>query len=139
MLNAHLLKWRPVLNVEHRMMFGRLDSVVSVGLIEIPRCRMDTSADLQTARNVVCILILAERVSVMNVETCIDSKKEMNQLGCAMNVRAHLKSVRVVKSVSQICLDNALTVTMLTVMFVMVSMKTVIVVLNIQNGSNSTQ
>jgi hypothetical protein len=51
----------------------------------------------------------------------------MNQLGSVMTVRTHLKSVHAVKSVSQICLDNALTVTMLTVMFVMEFMtKTVV-------------
>jgi hypothetical protein len=97
-LNAHLLKWRPVVNVEHRMMFGRLDFVVSVGLIEIPRCRMDTSADLQSVKIVKCILILAEHVNVMNVETYIVSKKVMKQLRCAINARkTHLKSVLAVK------------------------------------------
>ena len=65
----------------------------------------------------------------MNVETCIGSKKAMNQLGCVMNVRTHLKSVRVVKSVSQICLDNVFTATMLTVMFVITLMTTVMIVL----------
>ena len=95
--------------------------------------------DLQTARNVVSILIRAERVSVTNVEICIVSKKAMNQLECAMNVRTHLKSVRVVKSVSQIWLDNVLTATMLTVMFDITLMTTVMIVLrtSTQNGLNS--
>jgi hypothetical protein len=95
--SAHLLKWRPVEDVIQPKESGRLDSVVSVGLINIPRCPMDTSADLRIARNVVSILIPAERVSVMNVEICIDLKKVMNQPGYAMNARTHLKSVRVVK------------------------------------------
>jgi hypothetical protein len=90
---------------------------------------MDTSADLQTARNAVCILIPAERVSARNVEIYIVSKKAMNQLGSAMTVRTHLKSVLAVKSVSQIWLDNVLTATMLTVMFGITLMMTVIIVL----------
>jgi hypothetical protein len=122
--SAHLLKWRPVVGVIRLKESGLLDFAVSVGLINIPKCQMDTSVDLRIAKNVACILIPAERVSVMNVETCIDSKKEMNQLGSAMNARNHLKSVLVVKSVSQICLDNVLTVTMLTVMFGITSMTT---------------
>lgn len=97
MSSAHLLKWRPVEDVIQPKEFGRLDFVVSVGLINIPRCPMDTSADLRIVRSVVSILILAERVSVMNVETCIVSKKAMNQLGFAMTAKNHLKSVRVVK------------------------------------------
>ena len=97
MSSAHLLKWRPVEDVIQPKEFGRLDFVLSVGSINIPRCRMDTSVDLQTARNVVSILIPAERVSVRNVEICIVSKKAMNQLECVMNVRTHLKSVLVVK------------------------------------------
>jgi hypothetical protein len=95
--SVHLLKWRPVEVVIQLKESGLLDFVLSVGLINIPKCRMDTSAGLKTARNVVSILILAERVNVMNVETYIDSKKAMNQLGSAMNVRTHLKSVLVVK------------------------------------------
>jgi hypothetical protein len=95
--SAHLLKWRPVEVVIRPKEFGRLDFVVSVGLIKIPRCPMDTSVDLQTARNVACILIPAERVSVMNVEISTVSKKVMKQLRCVMTVRTHLKSVLVVK------------------------------------------
>jgi hypothetical protein len=95
--SAHLLKWRPVEDVIQLKESGRLDFVISVGLIDIPRCPMGTSVDLRIARNVVCILIHAERVSVRNVETCIVSKKAMNQLGSAMTVRTHLKSVHVVK------------------------------------------
>jgi len=127
--SAHLLKWRPVEHVIQPKEFGRLDFVLSVGLINIPRCPTDTSVDLQTARNVVCILIPAERVSVTNVEICIVSKKAMNQLGSAMTVRTHLKSVLAVKSVSQIWLDNVLTVTMLTVMFGITLMTTANIVL----------
>ena len=97
MSSAHLLKWRPVEDVIRLKESGLLDFAVSVGSINIPRCRMDTSVGLKTARNVACILIHAERVSVRNVETCIVSKKAMNQLGSAMTVRTHLKSVHVVK------------------------------------------
>ena len=97
MSSAHLLKWRPVEDVIRLKESGRLDFVVSVGLINIPKCRMDTSAGLKTVRNVASTLIRVERVSVMNVETCIVSKKAMNQLGSAMTVRTHLKSVHVVK------------------------------------------
>ena len=97
MSSAHLLKWRPVEDVIQPKEFGRLDFVISVGLINILRCRMDTSVDLRIARNAVSILIPVERVSVRNVEICIVWKKAMNQLGSAMNVRTHLKSVRVVK------------------------------------------
>jgi hypothetical protein len=86
-LSAHLPKWRPVEVVILQKEYGLLDSVVSVGLIKIPRCRMDTSADLQTARNVVSIPIPAERVSARNVETCIVSKKAMKQLDSAIHVR----------------------------------------------------
>jgi hypothetical protein len=96
-LNAHLLKWIPVEVAILPKESGRLDFVISVGLINIPRCRMDTSADLRIVRNVVSILILAERVSVRNVETCIVLKKAMNQLGSVMTVRTHLKCVHVVK------------------------------------------
>ena len=46
---------------------------------------MDTSADLQSVKIVKCILILAERVSVTNVETCIVSKKAMKQLDSAIH------------------------------------------------------
>jgi len=127
--SVHLLKWRPVEDVIQLKEFGRLDFVLSVGLINIPRCPMDTSAGLQTARNAACILIHAERVSVRNVEICIVSKKAMNQLGSVMTVRTHLKSVLAVKSVSQIWLDNVLTATMLTVMFGITLMTTVIIVL----------
>lgn len=97
MSSAHLLKWRPVEDVIQLKESGRLDSVLSVGLINIPKYQMDTSAGLKTVRNVVSILIRVERVSVMNVETCIVSKKAMNQLGSVMTVRTHLKSVHVVK------------------------------------------
>ena len=97
MLNAHLLKWIPVEVAILPKESGRLDFVISVGLINIPRCRMDTSVDLKIARNVACILIPVERVSVMNVETCIVSKKAMNQLGSVITVRTHLKCVHVVK------------------------------------------
>ncbi len=97
MSSAHLLKWRPAEDVIQPKEFGRLDFVVSVGLINIPNYQMDTSADLRIARNVVSILIRVERVSVRNVETCIDWKKAMNQLGSAMTVRTHLKCVHVVK------------------------------------------
>lgn len=122
---------------------GRLDFVISVGLINIPRCPMDTSAGLQTARNVVSILIPVERVSVRNVEICIVSKKAMKRVSYAMNVRKrgkpHLKSVSVVKSVSQIWLDNVFTATMLTVMFGITLMTTANIVLRMstQNGFNS--
>jgi hypothetical protein len=95
--SAHLLKWRLVEDVIQPKEFGRLDFVISVGLIDIPRCPMGTSADLRIARNVVSILIHAEHVNVMNVEICIVSKKAMNQLECVMNVRNHLKSVLAVK------------------------------------------
>lgn len=71
MSSVHLLKWRPVEDVIQPKEFGRLDFVVSVGLINIPKYRMDTSVGLKTARSVVSILIRAERVSVMNVEICI--------------------------------------------------------------------
>lgn len=87
MLSAHLLKWRPVEVAILPKESGRLDSVVSVGLIKILRCRMDTSADLQTARNVVSIPIPAERVSAIHVETCIVSKKAMKQLDSAIHAR----------------------------------------------------
>lgn len=97
MSSAHLLKWRPVVGAIRLKESGLLDFVVSVGLINIPKYQMDTSVDLRIARNVVSILIPVERVNVMNVETCIGSKKEMNQLGCVMTVRTHLKSVHVVK------------------------------------------
>ena len=89
MSSAHLQKWRPVEVAIRPKESGRLDSVVSVGLIKIPRCRMDTSVDLQTARNAVCILIPAEHVSVTNVETCIVSKKAMKQLDSAIHARKH--------------------------------------------------
>jgi hypothetical protein len=135
-LNAHLLKWIPVEVAILPKESGRLDFVVSVGLINIPRCRMDTSVDLRIVRNVVCILIPVERVSVRNVETCIVSKKAMNQLGSAMNARNHLKSVLAVKSVSQICLVNVLTVTMMIVMFVMEFMtKTVVLKMSLVRSS----
>jgi len=119
--------------------FGRLDFVVNVGLIKIFRCPMETSADLQSVKIVKCILILAERVSVMNVETYIVSKKVMKQLRFAINVRkTHLKSALAVKGVSQIWLDNVFIATMLTVMFVITLMTTVMIVLRTsQNGFKS--
>ena len=134
MSSAHLLKWRPVEDVIRLKEFGRLDFVVSVGLINILRCPMDTSADLRIVRSVVSILILAERVSVRNVEICIVSKKAMKRVSYAMNVRKrgkpHLKSVSVVKSVSQIWLDNVFTATMLTVMFGITLMTSVMIVVS---------
>jgi hypothetical protein len=56
-------------------MFGHLDIVQSVGLPETHKSPMDTSADLLTAKTVKCILIRAEPVNAIHVETCIVSKK----------------------------------------------------------------
>lgn len=75
MLSAHLLKWRPVEVVIRPKESGRLDFVVSVGLIKIHRCQMDTSVDLQTVRNARSTLIRVEHVNAIRVETCIVSKK----------------------------------------------------------------
>jgi hypothetical protein len=142
--SAHLLKWRPVEVVILPKEFGRLDFVVSVGLIKIPRCQMDTSVDLLTARNVACILIPAERVSVMNVEISTVSKKVMKQLRCAINVRkTHLKSALVEKKASRIYYINVSIATIAILVFVMISMTFVMIVLKssqiVQNGSNTIQ
>jgi hypothetical protein len=142
--SAHLLKWRPVEVVILPKEFGRLDFVVSVGLIKIPRCQMDTSVDLLTARNVACILIPAERVSVMNVEISTVSKKVMKQLRSVINVRKpHLKSALVEKKAYRIYYINVSIATIAILVFVMISMTIVMIVLKssqiVQNGSNTIQ
>jgi hypothetical protein len=75
--SAHLLKWRPVEVVIRPKESGRLDFVVSVGLIKILKSQMDTFVDLLSAKTVKYILIHAERVSAILAEIFTVSKKVM--------------------------------------------------------------
>jgi hypothetical protein len=68
-------------------MFGHLDIVQSVGLLETLKSPMDTSADLLTARNVLYTLIHVERVSAIHVETSTVLKKKTATMDFAMDVK----------------------------------------------------